>query len=997
MDNLIRIYGDVISSEKCQYFVDKFEAHPEMHEVQVTRYNEDEKTMLTRLNLLKKVDTPFKEDSKFLGNLFRENVERYIGDCRIKSFQLPKEFGFESFVIKRYLPDTGEEFPPHVDVSGAEYGKRFLVMLMYLTDNEAGQTELEVLGHDNLGFEFGSSPCQKGNMLMFPPYWPWTHAGKVPTKKPKYTLGTYCQYTKEKQNMPYIGRAPSASITKLEDADQDTKIQVEESSDEDIIRFDIAGAEDFTMSANAFNVLSGSTLNINSGATIANSGTDTGFGADAERAVAGVLQTNANFVDQVIFGPAVDGRAWNGLWNKASVFSSLMLATIEDEGSNTEINIWDLTEQSGGTISTTPLATVDLASAATPTAIAACMGYLIVSSEDGIAIIDPHSGAWAERTVGWPRTLSSSTTPALTNNDVQRVAAGLSDQPPYDPRTGGPLPSFALVYGTGVDETALIKDDGNVWQYVGSVGMKAIGISNGYVIISKNTQGDGLFVSNRPISGLNNDDFGGTNVLHNDDFPYALGIENGMDVSGSLLAGADPDGLSFAQIKFGDTTKSATSAINRTYNTGYMVGDIRGAWLANSSTVDRSYKANTLTANGSITAAAVASGAELQGYSGFSSSNNLTRASDADYDVLGTAAAYSSIWFKSSGNSATEYLYSISNSAGTLKFVISLVSDGTVQFRDDGATALVDMTSTATYDNGVWHKADFVRVSSTERYMYVDGVLITSSTTDAGSLSSSGNIPIGIGVDADGGSAPATSTTLSLARLSATAPTANQIRQMYDDEKGMFVASAECLLQSGSTDAVIDVDVDPLTNKVLVTQTDAITIFDGLVVDSKPTVNSGNSEKGKLWGALRAEQNSANAFITAPAVDQRQVNEMVRGLASNLPKGLDLGKAKGWVLFNGTGTLAILQSYNCRGVTDHGVGNYGPQLALGFKDRVNYMPLGSASREGGVANMCDFVPANNSVEGAGYYSQVLTKRLTDNAGIDASMVFVAWFGELENE
>ena len=48
----------------------------------------------------------------------------------------------------------------------------------------------------------------------------------------------------------------TAAIVK--DADGDTKIQVEESTDEDIIRFDLAGAEDFTMSANSFNVLSGS-------------------------------------------------------------------------------------------------------------------------------------------------------------------------------------------------------------------------------------------------------------------------------------------------------------------------------------------------------------------------------------------------------------------------------------------------------------------------------------------------------------------------------------------------------------------------------------------------------------------------------------------------------------------------------------------------------------------------------------------------------------------
>ena len=174
---------------------------------------------------------------------------------------------------------------------------------------------------------------------------------------------------------------------------------------DDQIDFKIAGADDFRMTANNFNVLSGSTLTIDSGATITNSGTATNFGVDPESAYAGVLQTNANFVDQVIFGPAVDGRAWNGLWNKASLFSSLMLATIEDEGSNTEINIWDLTQQSAGVISTTPLATVDLADDATPTSIAACMGYIIVGSEDGISIIDPHSGAWAERLDGWPRYL----------------------------------------------------------------------------------------------------------------------------------------------------------------------------------------------------------------------------------------------------------------------------------------------------------------------------------------------------------------------------------------------------------------------------------------------------------------------------------------------------------------------------------------------------------------------------------------------------------------
>ena len=76
----------------------------------------------------------------------------------------------------------------------------------------------------------------------------------------------------------YLGRVVDvASTAVLQDSDQDTKIQVEESADEDTIRFDIAGAEDFTMTANDFTALSGSTISTN---TIAETTADTGVTID---------------------------------------------------------------------------------------------------------------------------------------------------------------------------------------------------------------------------------------------------------------------------------------------------------------------------------------------------------------------------------------------------------------------------------------------------------------------------------------------------------------------------------------------------------------------------------------------------------------------------------------------------------------------------------------------------------------------------------------------
>jgi len=82
--------------------------------------------------------------------------------------------------------------------------------------------------------------------------------------------------------MPYIGASPNTAIDQKDlngqklilDADADTSITADT---DDTIHIEIAGADDFTFTANTFTVLSGSTLAIASGATIANSGTATGF------------------------------------------------------------------------------------------------------------------------------------------------------------------------------------------------------------------------------------------------------------------------------------------------------------------------------------------------------------------------------------------------------------------------------------------------------------------------------------------------------------------------------------------------------------------------------------------------------------------------------------------------------------------------------------------------------------------------------------------------
>ena len=90
------------------------------------------------------------------------------------------------------------------------------------------------------------------------------------------------------------------------DADGDTSITADT---DDQIDFKIAGADDLRMTANAINVLSGTTLTIDSGATITNSGTANNFGTTTIGGLTDVTMDATNFTDGILIQPNSDGSA----------------------------------------------------------------------------------------------------------------------------------------------------------------------------------------------------------------------------------------------------------------------------------------------------------------------------------------------------------------------------------------------------------------------------------------------------------------------------------------------------------------------------------------------------------------------------------------------------------------------------------------------------------------------------------------------------------------
>ena len=798
----------------------------------------------------------------------------------------------------------------------------------------------------------------------------------------------------------------ATSSTKLLDQDGDTGIRVEEGGDDDdTIRFDVAGAEDFTMTANTFSVLSGSTLNIDSGATIVNSGTATGFGV-SQAAVSGILVADAAIIDLVIFGPALDPVDWSGRTPAAT--ASLMAASLHDAGSDSTVKIWDLTSTT--LTSQTPLATLTISGAADPYCIGAWMGWIGVGHEDGFTIYSPHNaingsgatGGWLEHTTGHPH----SRTVAQAGAEVRgSICFGASDQPLYDARTGGPMPCIGYTYAYGSWKAGFVNDRGVRYNdtTASTTSDTSSAIINGRFYYADNTGSSARVIATPLISQITANNWTEYKTFNaNSTYGYYLGSDNSWDATPHLQVAGDAGGLSFGKFPatpasnndFG--TNIASCWITRVYNSGWNYGDCRGTWLCNSDTADRNVQGHTLTKTGTVNSAAVNGSSDLLAYSNWAAGNHLDVASHEDWDEIGTGDVYLSIWFKSANVTATaETYFGFANSDDSIRCTIQVWADGEVNWYLRGATAALNFSTSAyPWDDGAWHKADMVQVSSTERYIYVDGILQASSTTDIGSLTSDGNLPLAIGDHASSTGEPATTSSLALAKLSTLegtdglVPDAAMIKFMYDQERPMFYdTDSKVLLTSGSTDAVLDTYIDRSNGKVVVTQTDSQMIWNGLVVESTPTVNSGSSEHNQMFGDDRVEVNSANIYATVAAKDVRNDLELIRGLATNAAEnslGVDLSKAKAWINAECDGTVSIRGSYNVKSITDTDTGKLTVTYGVPFKD----------DKYSEVTTNDTGYPTIGEVE---VDDIQLKTRNASGTLVDPAEITAVWFGELESE
>ena len=209
---------------------------------------------------------------------------------------------------------------------------------------------------------------------------------------------------------------------------------------------------------------------------------------------------------------------------------------------------------------------------------------------------------------------------------------------------------------------------------------------------------------------------------------------------------------------------------------------------------------------------------KLVAYSGFSSSNYLMQPYNSDLD-FGTGDFCIMGWFNVLSDNGG-YLFERLDTARTGNRIRGYVAGTTTQFLiGDASGAVVSKDCT----DGQWHFYTGV-VRGGVVYLYIDGILIGSGSTGGNSVTNTSAITT-LGVRSDATTPFAGS--LALWRISGTAPTAEQIAKIYEDEKVLFQEGAQATLY-GSSDAVTALAYDEDTELLHVGTGAGRSVFSGL-------------------------------------------------------------------------------------------------------------------------------------------------------------------------
>jgi hypothetical protein len=239
-----------------------------------------------------------------------------------------------------------------------------------------------------------------------------------------------------------------------------------------------------------------------------------------------------------------------------------------------------------------------------------------------------------------------------------------------------------------------------------------------------------------------------------------------------------------------------------------------------------------LSAIGTVTKTAVATGADLVGYSGFSASNYLEQPYVAGLNAA-TGGYSITFWAKNDGTVGHVACRGTADSDESMRIYYDTSNYGI--YFDYGVGApycyLTNSTDRALANNGYWHQVVVHVSAGGPGHIYLDGkrmpVTVAGNAVSTIPNDTDYKLRIGAGYGSVGSASAPFAGSIALFRYSLTIPTDEQIARIYNDEKYLFQENAKSVIV-GSSNTVSALSYDEDTKLLHVGSSWGRSVFRGL-------------------------------------------------------------------------------------------------------------------------------------------------------------------------
>lgn len=238
---------------------------------------------------------------------------------------------------------------------------------------------------------------------------------------------------------------------------------------------------------------------------------------------------------------------------------------------------------------------------------------------------------------------------------------------------------------------------------------------------------------------------------------------------------------------------------------------------------DRSYRNRAIECRGDISRTPIVPGSDIVAYSGFNANSYLFQTYNNILEPFNNDPFFIMAWIK--GNSGCVWMKR--SGSGSEDWRCEFLANGIPRFIMSANGNVADAQADITFNTEEWHHMTWVKTGARTVEQYIDGRLAASATA-GGDISLTEGDAFAIGNRSDLVASEPFNGSISMFRITKDLIQAEQIKQIYEEEKALFVEGAQATLH-GSATTITAMEYDDGTDILHIGTASGRSDFQGLV------------------------------------------------------------------------------------------------------------------------------------------------------------------------